>query len=235
MTGGRSPRRSLRRMTTGTPAPAMRRARAATAVGVLAVATFAAIGAGTAATAQLSVGVVAGLNRSTATGSGSLEAEGRTGFMLGGTTTILVSETISLRPEFYISTKGSRFRTGPRSVDFRTMDVTSVQLPVLVQLHTRPGGLVRPHLLAGVSLGVAVACRIEADDCSQEESLTRERFESGVVVGAEVEVGGAAVGARYEAGLGPAGQFSWGTDIFHGVLSFTARYHVFSRGRGESQ
>ena len=203
--------------------------------GVLVVAALGvagAAGAGTAAAAQLSVGAIAGLNRSTATGSGSLEAEGRTGFMLGGTATILVNETISLRPELYVSSKGSRFRTGPRSIDFRTMEAWSVQLPLLVQLHTRPGDLVRPHLFAGMSLGFSVACQLDAGDGSQEESLTRDRLEAGVVVGAEIAVGEAALGARYEAGLGPAGQFSWGTDIFHGVLSLTARYQVFSRGRG---
>ena len=201
----------------------------AVSVGVLAVAAVAATGVE--AAAQLSVGVMGGLNRSTATGSGSSGAEARTGFMLGGTATILVGETFSVRPELYFSTKGSRFRTGPGGFDFRTMKTASVQMPLLVQLHTRPGGLVRPHLFAGVSLGVSVRCRIDAAECSEDESLTRGGFETGVVMGGEVEFGWVAVGARYEAGLGPAGQFSWGTDIFDGVLSFTVRSRVFSRGR----
>lgn len=195
--------------------------------GLLVVASAAA--AGGEATAQLSVGVMAGLNRSMATGSGSSGADARTGFMVGGTTTVLVAETFSLRPELYLSTKGSRFRTGPAGSDVRTMESVSVEIPLLAQLHTGPSELVRPHLLAGVSLGLTVRCRIDGADCSNDASLTRRAWEAGVVMGAELEVGRTAFGARYEAGLRPVGKFTWGTEIFDGVLSFTARYFLYSR------
>lgn len=197
------------------------------AVWTAAVAAVAVVGA----TAQVSMGVTAGLNRSALTGSGSSGADSRMGFMLGGTATVMVGEVFSLRPELYFSTKGSGFRTGPANIDRRTLETTSLQLPLLVQLHTGPAGLLRPHLFAGVSMGVAVTCQIDGGPCSEETNLTRPALQAGVVMGAELELGATAVGVRYEAGLRPVGRFSWGTEIFAGVLSFTARRFLYSRER----
>lgn len=211
------------------PEPALRRLRAALRVGVSAVAVAVATGGG--AAAQVSVGVTAGLNRSAVTGSGSSGADARSGFMLGGTATVMVGEVLSFRPELYLSTRGSGFRTGPANIDRRMLKTTSLQLPLLVQLHTGPAETIRPHLLAGVSLGVAVTCRIDDGPCAEETSLTRPTLQAGVVMGAELELGATALGVRYEAGLRPVGRFSWGTEIFDGVLSFTARRFLYSRER----
>lgn len=184
-----------------------------------------------AASGQLRAGVLSGVSRSTVTGSGSPGARARTGVIFGGFAILSLSESFSIRPEVYFSTKGSRFRLDPGTVETLAFETSSVQMPLLLQLHTGRGRQLRPHLFGGVSFGRRLGCKVSGRPCHDVEVLTRGSNETGLILGGEVELAGAALGVRYEAGLAPAGEFTWGTEIFDGVLSLTARYSLFSSER----
>jgi len=165
------------------------------------------------------------------TGSGSAGARARTGVIFGGFASLALSESFSIRPEVYFSTKGSRFRLDPGTVETLSLETSSLQLPLLLQLHTRRGQRLRPHLFGGVSFGRRLGCDVSGRPCQDVEVLARESYETGLILGGEVELARAALGVRYEAGLVPAGEFTWGSEIFDGVLSVTARYSLFGSAR----
>ena len=176
--------------------------------------------------AQLRLGVIGGVSRAEFTGSGAIEVGARTKLLLGVTGDLPVGDALSLRPELYVSTKGARLNTvlgdyglGPSKV-FR---LTYVQMPILAQLRTAPGGLFRPHLFGGLSVGALLGCRLQDDDCDDVEPIGHRRIDVGVVVGGEVGWRGLGVGARYEAGVRAMEASLEGSEVYNGVLSFTVR------------
>ena len=189
---------------------------------LLAVALLAAPVSGT--RAQTSVGLITGLGFSTYFGSGASNVEWRTAFMGGGVAAFPVGETISIRSELYFSTKGSRVRTETGGVGENILELSYLQVPVLVQLQLPAAAVVRPHLFGGISLALPVRCTRNDVPCTDVEHLKVHSFDAGVLVGGEIEVFGIGVGARYEAGLSSVLTSVPGTDVNHGVLSFTARY-----------
>lgn len=178
------------------------------------------------ASAQLGLGVIGGVSRAGFTGSGAIEVSARTKLLIGVTGDVPFGETFSLRPELYVSTKGARLNTvlgdyglGPS----KAFGLTYVQMPILAQLRTAPGGVVRPHLFGGLSVGALLGCELQDDDCGDIEAIGHRRVDVGVVVGGELSWRGLGIGARYEAGVRAMEASMEGTEIYNGVLSFTVR------------
>ena len=179
------------------------------------------------ALAQVGLGVIGGMSRAGFTGSGAIEVSARTKLLIGVTGDVPFGETFSLRPELYVSTKGARLNTvlgdyglGPSKV----FSLTYVQMPILAQLRTAPGGALRPHLFGGLSVGALLGCELQDDDCSDIEQIGHRTVDVGVVVGGEVGWRGLGIGARYEAGVRAMEASMEGSEIYNGVLSFTVRY-----------
>lgn len=179
------------------------------------------------ALAQVGLGVIGGMSRAGFTGSGAIEVSARTKLLIGVTGDVPFGETFSLRPELYVSTKGARLNTvlgdyglGPSKV----FSLTYVQMPMLAQLRTAPGGALRPHLFGGLSVGALLGCELQDDDCSDIEQIGHRTVDVGVVVGGEVDWRGLGIGARYEAGVRAMEASMEGSEIYNGVLSFTVRY-----------
>ncbi len=194
--------------------------------GPLIVATLLAA-SGSPALAQVGLGVIGGMSRAGFTGSGAIEVSARTKLLIGVTGDLPFGETFSLRPELYVSTKGARLNTvlgdygrGPRKV----FSLTYVQMPILAQLRTAGGGALRPHLFGGLSVGALLDCELQDDDCGDIERIGHRTVDVGVVVGGEVGWRGLGIGARYEAGVRAMEASMEGSEIYNGVLSFTARY-----------
>ena len=189
---------------------------------LMAVALLAAPVSGT--RAQTSVGLITGMGISTYSGSGAGNVEWRTAFMGGGVAAFPVGETISIRSELYFSSKGSRVRTETGAVGENVLELSYLQVPVLVQLRPPVAAVVRPHLFGGISLALPVRCTRDDVPCTDVEHLDVHSFDAGVLVGAEIEMFGIGIGARYEAGLNSVLPSVSGTEVNHGVLLFTGRY-----------
>ena len=175
----------------------------------------------------MSFGVIGGLSRASFTGGGSGDVVARTTMMIGGVGDFAFGQMFSLRPELYFSDKGGRVETllgDPRSGPTKLFKLPYIQLPLLAELRTSLGGMVRPHLFGGVSVGALLGCELEDTDCDDIEEVGHRAVDLGVLVGAEVEWSGVGIGVRYEAGIRAVEASVLGNELYNGVLSFTARY-----------
>ena len=172
--------------------------------------------------AQPRFGVIGGVSRATFTGGGAQGITWRTAAMLGGVADIPLGDAFSVRPELHFATKGSRGRAG--SAAAVALKLYYLQLPVLLQLLTESDVLLRPRLYGGVSVGILLGCRRRAARCDDDPDLVTHDFDSGLLVGGEIEVLGAGLGLRYEAGLGSVTALARGLEVQNGVLSLTVRY-----------
>lgn len=190
-----------------------------------------------AASAQPAVGVMTGFSRASFTGGGSRDAVARTTFLFGGVGELAFGEMFSLRSELYFSEKGARVETllgDPRTGPTKLFRVPYIQLPLLAQLRTSLGDHLRPHLFGGMSVGALLRCELAEEGCDEIEEIGYRSVDLGVLVGGELEWGGVAFGARYEAGIRAVEASVLGNELYNGVLSFTARY-IFRRGSAEDR
>ena len=181
------------------------------------------------ASAQPAVDVIGGIQRTNFIGGGSGDFTWRTAYMVGVMGDFALGETFSFRPEVHYSTKGSAVKTELGEVGQAAYRLSYLQVPLLGQLRTAPGGPVRPHMFGGVSLGVLLRCRLAEQACGDIADFSQNRFEFGLVMGSEVEGWGGALGVRYEVGLRPVDATVQGNAIYNGALSVTFRYRVWPR------
>ncbi len=174
---------------------------------------------------QARFGVISGLSRATFTGGGAQGITWRTAVMVGGVADLRLGDALAMRSELHFATKGSRARVGKTAE--AALRLSYLQLPVLMQLLTEPDVLLRPRLYGGVSFGLLISCRREDMACSDD--LHVHDFDTGLLVGGEIEVFGTGFGVRYEAGLGSVTAQAPGLEIQNGVLSLTLRYLFESR------
>ena len=180
-----------------------------------------------AALAQPAFGVIGGLNRANFSGSGAVDVTSRTTFLIGAVAELPVGETFAIRPELYFSAKGAQVNTpagNPADGPMKAFSLRYIQMPVLAQLQTAPGGSVRPRLFGGLSVGALLGCKLGSQDCGDIEAIDHRRLDVGVLMGAEVEWQRVGLGARYEAGVRAVEASIPGNEISNGVVSFTIRY-----------
>ncbi len=180
-----------------------------------------------AAAAQSAFGVIAGLNRANFTGGGAVDVSPRTSAMIGLVGGIPVGPSFSIRPELHFSSKGSEVLTeagNPADGASKTFGVSYIQMPVLVQLSTAPGGAGRMRLFGGLSAGVLLGCNLGSLECDDVVGIDQRGVDVGVVAGGEIELGRIGVGARYEVGVRAVDAPAPGNEIYNGVASLTARY-----------
>ncbi len=182
-----------------------------------------------AASAQVPVGLIGGIQRTNFIGGGSGDYTWRTAFMLGLMGDYPLGDTFSFRPELHYSNKGSAVKTELGRVSQAAFRLSYLQMPLLGQLRTAPGGLFRPHLYGGVSVGLLLRCRLAEQACGDIADFNQNRLELGLVMGSEVEGWGGALGVRYEVGLRPVDSTVQGNAIYNGALSITFRYLVWPR------
>lgn len=175
--------------------------------------------------AQVSFSAVAGLNRAAFSGSGSAGASSRNGLLLGAAAEVPVTSVFSIRPELHFSTKGARVLSWLRTRGYRQLSLAYVQAPALAQLRAPASTRVRPLLYGGMSAGVLVACSLDGRGCGDIDGFEGRTFDFSIIWGAEIEVLRAAVGVRYEAGLGSVNTQAPNA-VNNSVWTITARYAV---------
>lgn len=179
-----------------------------------------------AASAQTAYGLIGGVQRANFIGGGSGDFTWRTAYMIGAMGDYSLTETLSLRPEFYYSSKGSTVKTEQGDPGDAAFRLSYLQMPLLGQLRAAPGGTVRPNMFAGFSVGVLLRCKLAEQSCDDIADFNQRRFDLSLVVGTELEMRDAAVGLRYEAGLRSVDATVTGNAIHNGVFSVTMRYRI---------
>lgn len=172
--------------------------------------------------AQSRFGLIGGVGRATFTGGGAQGITWRTAVLVGGMADLPLGEAFSVRPELHFATKGSR-RRADRTPE-AALKLSYLQLPVLLQVRSGSGVLLRPRLYGGVSFGFLLGCRREKASCENISALVTHAFDVALLIGGEVEFFGAGLGLRYEAGLASVTAPGPGLGIHNGVMSLTARY-----------
>lgn len=183
-----------------------------------------AIAPAAAAVAQAPVSVIGGYQRTNFIGGGSGGFTWRTAYMVGVVGDFSLGETFSLRPELHYSSKGSVVKTERGEPGQAAFRLSYLQAPLLVQLRTAPGEYLRPHMFGGFSLGFLLRCRLAEQACGDIADFSQNRFDLGLVMGAEVAGWGGGIGVRYEVGLRPVDASIQGNAIYNGALSVTFRY-----------
>lgn len=177
--------------------------------------------------AQAALGVIAGVNRSSFVGGGSIDVTGRNALMIGMVGQIPLAETYSLRSELFFSTKGARLRTpagDPGDGPIKPLELPYIQMPVLVQLSTGGAGPLRPQLYAGAAVGLLLGCTLGSLDCDDDDGINQRRVDVGLVMGGEIAWRRIGLGVRYEAGIRTVDATLPGNEIYNGALTFAARY-----------
>ena len=179
----------------------------------------------TAASAQPTIGLKAGLNTAFFSGDDANNSDPRLGFVGGLTARVPVNPSIAFQVEALYSQKGERFEN---SAGFD--EVTKLSY-LEVPASLRFGVPLSPLLDAGVSVGgyvgVPLDGSVEVDGV--EGSDLDLRTDYGALIGVDVGSGPVYVEGRYTLGLAEAIEFDPGIDEFdldkkNQVVSFTIGY-----------
>ena len=215
----------------------MRRSTLASA-GLAVVTACGTLAAQAGVTPHARIGIMAGVNSSTVSGSDATDASRRTGFMAGVLLVAPLSPAFAIQPEVYFTQKGAK----SSDTDF-TADVKFgyLEVPVLLRYEVPVTGGVKPFLYAGPQVSFKTSCTVDvaaqgakiSEDCDAE-SDNGETFKSvdyGVIVGGGLgfDVGGRmfTIGARYDHSLS---KLSDDSKSYHRVISVLASFE-FPWGR----
>jgi len=138
-----------------------------------------------------SIGLVAGANFATFTGSDASGAKTHVGLAVGGEATINFSPTLFIQPQLLYSMKGAQQSFADTTVKVK---LNYVELPLLLGLRLASvQGQVRPYLVAGPTAAYMASCRVglSVGSLSSEAACasgSTSSFDFGVTGGAGVEV-----------------------------------------------
>lgn len=171
------------------------------------------------ASAQVGVGIKAGVNLATIDGFNDANASAtqRTGVVFGGHMTFGLSPMFAFQPEVLFSMQGTKlhFTAGGVSSD-ATTKVDYVQVPLLLRLGNSSKDHASVYAVAGPSLGFLV--RASQGDIDIKDNL--KSTDVGIVTGVGVSVTRLQFEARYTWGLMDLNKTESGGSKQNRVLSF---------------
>ena len=147
------------------------------------------------ASAQLSIGVKAGLNFANVTNTAGINANSRTGYMIGGYISPKPKKILGFRSEIMLSRQGYDYKTNGNSA---TLDLDYLLLPQLITINFTKK--VEIH----VGMQLAFLLNGNADSTGGNNSLLDyfKRFDYGIAAGLQLSpISGLFVGARINVGL----------------------------------
>ena len=120
-------------------------------------------------------------------------------------------ERLGLQPELWLTGRGAEAEDGDG------LQLTSVELPVLLRLSIGGDAALSPHLYAGPSFGYQISCRIQIEgaerDCDDQPGVSTKTIDVSAVVGGgvDLDLGGFVLtgGLRYAYGLSAIADFSF--------------------------
>jgi hypothetical protein len=176
---------------------------------IFVVAAMLALPGAQSATAQVaaglrpSVGVLAGVNVATISGSDVANASNRTGFIGGLYATFHIANGFGIEPEALYSMQGAK-----DSQDNLTVKLDYVQVPVLLRYDFQTKAPAHPFVMVGPSFGVKVGCKANSGSLTASCAttlLSPKSFDIGGTAGAGVAFAAGkstlSIGARYTMGV----------------------------------
>ena len=161
----------------------------------------------------IKLGVKAGANFASLSGSDADGLDGRTSFHLGGVVVIGISEKFAVQPELIYSAQGFKFSEFGFDV---TGKLDYINLPILADFTIAEGFSIQ----AGPQLGFNITDKIEAE--GESESLDAEGIDFGAAFGAQYKMNsGLFFQARYALGLSEVVK---DVDIKNNVISLSIGY-----------
>ena len=147
--------------------------------------------------AQLSIGIKAGLNFANVTDAAGINANSRTGYMIGGYISPKPKKLLGFRSEIMLSRQGYDYKTNGNSA---TVDLDYLLLPELITLNFTK----KVELHAGLQIAFLLNGKVDSTGGNNNNSLLNyfNRFDYGVAAGLQVSpISGLFVGARINVGL----------------------------------
>lgn len=134
-------------------------------------------------------GIKGGLNMANLTGDDMDEAESKMVYAAGIFAVLDINENLGLRPEVLYSLKGAKMEATEGGVDYKSsINMTYIDIPVLLQYSIPMDGSLKPCLFAGPSIGILMGAKwkIEAGGEEMEEDIKDDikSTDLGLVVGA---------------------------------------------------
>ncbi len=178
-----------------------------------------------AAMAQISVGAKGGLNVSNLNGlnEANFDTKALVGFHAGGYVTFNLGRNFALQPELVYSTQGAQLENATEDLKLNYFNV-----PVVVKFLTNNGF----YIEAGPQLGFQVG---SVDNEDFEEDVKNSDFSIVGGVGFQPTKSAFGIGARYNLGLGKAGEINPGffgnADYRNGVFQLSLYWRLLGGGK----
>lgn len=178
-----------------------------------------------AASAQISIGAKGGLNVSSLNGLNetNFETKALIGFHAGGYITFNLGRNFALQPELVYSTQGAQLENATEDLKLNYFNV-----PVVVKFLTNNGFYVE----AGPQLGFQVG---SVDNEDFEDDVKNSDFSIVGGIGFQPTKSAFGIGARYNVGLGKAGEINDGSlgdaDYRNGVFQLSLYWRLFGGGK----
>ncbi len=175
--------------------------------------------------AQISVGAKGGLNVSNLSGlnEADYETKALVGFHVGGYVTFNLGRNFALQPELLYSTQGAKLENATEDLKLNYFNI-----PVVVKFLTNNGFYVE----AGPQLGFQVG---SVDNTDLADDVKNSDFSMVGGIGFQPTKSAFGIGARYNVGLGTAGEVNQGSldgaDYKNGVFQLSLYWRLLGGGK----
>ena len=146
---------------------------------------------------QISIGIKTGLNFANVTNAAGINANSRTGYMLGGYISPKPKKLLGFRSEIMLSRQGYDYKTNGNSA---TVDLDYLLLPELITLNFTK----KVEIHAGLQIAFLLNGNVDSTGGNNNNNLLDyfKRFDYGIAAGLQVSpISGLFVGARINVGL----------------------------------
>ncbi|HSC52586.1 MAG TPA: porin family protein [Phnomibacter sp.] len=182
------------------------------------------------AKAQISIGAKGGLNLSNLNGidANNFETKALVGFHVGGYATFNLGRNFAIQPEVVYSTQGAKMENATNE---ENLNLNYFNIPLMVKFLTNSGFFVE----AGPQFGFNVG---DLDFDNFKSSVENSDVAACVGLGFQPTKSAFGVGARYNIGIGKAGELQTGsgqvipeTEYKNGVFQLSLYWRIFGGGK----
>jgi hypothetical protein len=152
-------------------------------------------------------GIKAGLNIANMTGDNMEDAKRKNVYAAGVFAVLDLNENVALRPEVLYSLKGAKMEESEEGYNFKmTINLTYIDIPVLLQYVLPTSGSIKPQLFAGPSIGLLMGAKMkmEAGGEEEEEDIKDDvkSMDIGLVFGVGISItNNISIDVRYSMGM----------------------------------
>ncbi|MDH4220984.1 MAG: PorT family protein [Candidatus Aminicenantes bacterium] len=151
------------------------------------------------------------------------ELKSKWGFCAGGFIQFNLGKVLAIQPEFQYTMKGARMKEEILGETFKlAVDLSFLEVPVLVKFMIPTPGSVKPSLFVGPSIAIKLSAKTKIEYAGQtdEEDVSddMEDTEFGLIIGGGLDFGKLMFDVRYSLGLSTLSKYE-GEEIKNGVIS----------------